>query len=315
MTDIDTPKLRVIDPHIHLCRMSSGLYPHFADQKPGMPFAQTYTLEAFIAEAADEIDLVGAVHVEAFPIDPVRETKIIQEIADDSLFPIMMVGNADLTADNLAAVIDGHMAHSIFRGVRQVVNIHQNPAYTKAPKDLLNEPRFVQGLQHLGEREVSFDMQLLGHQMARAAEVAGECPNTQIIINHTGLWTDRTLEGWGVYKEGLRALAAHPNVAIKISGTGMRDPKWTVESLRPILYEVLEAFGIERAMFASNFPVDKTWSSYKRIWKSFADCTADLSVVERHRLFADNAAQYYKMNATGEGAAVKRTRQLVEMEH
>ena len=289
MTDRRT--LRVIDPHIHLCDMSSGIYPHFANRKPGTPFSRTYALADFIAEAAPGPEIAGAVHIEAFPTDPVRETGIIQAIACASPFPIAMVGHADLLGDDFEAVIDGHARYPVFRGIRHVVNIHANPAYTQAKGDLLNAPRFAERLRRLGERGFSFDMQLLGHQMARATEIAAECPQTRIIVNHAGLWTDRTPEGWRVYKAGLRGLAALPNVAIKISGLGMRDAEWTPNSIRPVVYEVLEAFGPERGMFASNFPVDRTWSSYERLWQAFDDAVATLSEVERERLFLGSARE------------------------
>lgn len=295
MTDAAIAGLEVVDSHIHLCDMSSGLYPHFADRPPGSPFSKTYALADFVAEAAPGPRIAGAVHVEAFPVDFVRETAIIQAIADQSSFPIAMVGHADLTADDFEQVIDGHAAYPAFRGIRQVVNIHANPAYTQAPSDLLAAPGFADSLRHLGRRGFSFDMQLLGHQMARAAGIVAACPDTQVIVNHAGLWTDRTPEGWRVWKDGLRLLAALPNVAIKISGLGMRDAQWTDQSIRPIVYEVLEAFGPQRAMFASNFPVDRAWSSYQRVWAAFDDATRSLSDSERHRLFAASAREYYRL--------------------
>jgi predicted TIM-barrel fold metal-dependent hydrolase len=295
LTEPADRRLRVIDPHIHLCDMSSGLYPHFADREPGTPFSRTYALADFIAEAAPGPEIAGAVHVEAFPTDPVRETAIVQEIAEASPFPIVMVGNADLLADDFEAVIDGHARHPVFRGIRQVVNVHRNPAYTQAKSDLLNAPRFSERLRRLGDRGFSFDLQLLGHQMARAAEVAGECPQTRIVVNHAGLWMDRTPEGWRLYKEGLRGLAACPNVAIKISGMGMREPEWTALSIRPVVFEVLEAFGPGRAMFASNFPVDRAWSSYERLWQAYDDAVATLGEDERDRLFGGSAREIYRI--------------------
>jgi predicted TIM-barrel fold metal-dependent hydrolase len=115
------------------------------------------------------------------------------------------------------------------------------------------------------------------------------------VLNHAGMWADRHLEGWKQYKVGLRRLAAQPNVAVKISGLGMLDPEWTPESIRPIVLETLEAFGTKRAMFASNFPVDKLYSDFPAIWRAFAAVTGDLSEAEQAALFRDNARATYRI--------------------
>ncbi len=287
-------KIRIFDPHIHLCDMESGIYPHFRDRGPDSPFARTYTLADFLAEAEGAPEIVGAVHVEAFPTDPEVETRTTQRIADDCPFPLLLVGHADLLSDGFEALIERHASYPVFRGIRQVVNVHRDPAWTQAKTDLLNAPGFTDGLRHLGRHGFSFDMQLLGHQLARAAEVAAECPDTLIIVNHAALWTDRTPEGWRIYKDGLRLMAERPNVAIKISGLGMRDATWSNGSIQPIVYEVLEAFGTGRAMFASNFPVDRMWSDYPRIWRAFDELTASMSATERDALFFCNAQKFYR---------------------
>ncbi len=295
MTEASGALLRAIDPHVHLCDMESGIYPHFADHPPGSPFSETYALEDFVAEASTGPEIVGAVHVEAFPTDPVRETAILQRIADASAFPIVMVGHADLLARDFEAVLDQHQTYPIFRGLRQVANIHANPSFTQAKSDLLNATGVTDSLRHLGACGLSFDLQILGHQMARAAEVAAACPDTHFIINHAGLWTDRTREGWRIWKRGLRLLAALPNTIIKISGLGMRDPVWTIDSIRPIVFEVIDAFEPHRTMFASNFPVDRKWSSYQRVWRSFDLVTAAFSAGERAQLFEETARRAYRI--------------------
>jgi predicted TIM-barrel fold metal-dependent hydrolase len=295
MTEVSGALLRVIDPHVHLCDMESGIYPHFADHPPGSPFSSTYALEDFVAEASADPEIMGAVHVEAFPTDPVRETEILQRIAETGAFPIVTVGHANLLAQDFEAVLDQHQAYPIFRGIRQVANIHSNPSFTQAKSDLLNATEVIKSLRLLGERGLSFDLQILGHQMARAAEVIAACVDTRFIINHAGLWTDRTLEGWRIWKHGLRLLAALPNTFIKISGLGMRDPVWTIDSIRPIVFEVIDAFTPQRTMFASNFPVDRKWSSYQRIWRSFDLVTAAFSAGERAQLFEETARRVYRI--------------------
>ena len=93
----------------------------------------------------------------------------------------------------------------------------------------------------------------------------------------------------------MRALAQAPNVACKISGLGMGDWTWTVESIRPYVEEAIAAFGVERCMFASNFPVDKLFGSYDKVMESFKSITLGYSPDERIALFHDNAARFYRI--------------------
>jgi predicted TIM-barrel fold metal-dependent hydrolase len=106
---------------------------------------------------------------------------------------------------------------------------------------------------------------------------------------------DRTpaeIDGW---KKGMKLLASASNVSCKISGLGMADWKWTVDSIRPFVLDAIDAFGVERCMFASNFPVDKLFSSYDAVFDAFKAMTNDFSDSERRALFHDNAERVYRL--------------------
>jgi predicted TIM-barrel fold metal-dependent hydrolase len=90
-------------------------------------------------------------------------------------------------------------------------------------------------------------------------------------------------------------LAQCPNIATKISGLGMVDHHWKVESIRPFVLEAIDLFGVERCMFASNFPVDKMFSDYDVLWNAFRTITAGFAAAERAALFHDNAARFYRL--------------------
>jgi predicted TIM-barrel fold metal-dependent hydrolase len=93
----------------------------------------------------------------------------------------------------------------------------------------------------------------------------------------------------------MRTLAAAPNVAAKISGLNMFHHDWTLELIRPFVLDTIEIFGVERCLFASNFPVDKLHADYGAIWQAFDQITADFSEPERRALFHDNAAGFYRL--------------------
>lgn len=93
----------------------------------------------------------------------------------------------------------------------------------------------------------------------------------------------------------LRTLACAPSTVIKISGLGMGDHAWTVESLRPRVLECIESFGVERVVFASNWPVDRLYSSYGDVLDAYAEIIDDFPEHEQHALFSENAIRIFKL--------------------
>ena len=111
-----------------------------------------------------------------------------------------------------------------------------------------------------------------------------------------GLPIDRSTEGLARWRDGLAALAACPNVDAKISGLGMTDPQWTEQSLRPIVETVIAAFGVERCMFGSNFPIDRLYAPYSRYMEVYRSLTAGFSAAARDALFWRTAARAYRID-------------------
>ena len=292
--------LKVVDPHIHLWDLSSGLYPGLETPSTGFigsnaPIARSYLLDEFRTEGGTAVEVIKAVHVEAFPTNPVAETRVLQAVADKSPIPLAMVANADLSAPDAEAVLAQHAAFAVVRGIRQVVNRHKVPLYNYVARDYMGEPAWQQGFKLLAKHGFSFDMQLYPDQYGEAAAIAADNPETAIIINHAGMWADRDLKGWRAWRDGLRTLAAQPNVCVKISGLGMFDHSFTMESLRPLVLETIDAFGVGRAMFASNFPVDKLFSDYPTLWAAYAGIVAGCSPDEQAALFRRNAERIYRL--------------------
>lgn len=292
--------LKVVDPHIHLWDLSTGLYPGLEQPSTGFigsnaAIARSYLLDEFLGEGGSAVEVVKAVHVEAFPTDPIGETRAIQAVADTSPIPLAIVANADLSAPDAEQLLSEHAAFPVLRGIRQVVNRHPTPLYNYVARDFMQETAWQQGFKLLAKFGLSFDLQLYPHQFDEAIAVAAANTDTQIIVNHAGMWADRTLDGWRAWRDGLRRLAAQPNIAVKISGLGMFDHGFTVESLRPLVLETIDAFGTGRAMFASNFPVEKLFSDYPTLWNAYASIVADCSEAEQAALFRGNAERLYRL--------------------
>lgn len=296
-----TEALKVVDPHFHLWDLTTGNYPHFETPSEGFigsnaAIARSYLWEEFLAEGGGAVELVGAVHVEAIPVDPLRETEYMQAVADRAGVPLGIVARADLTAPDIGEVLDRHAAAApALRGVRQILNRHQDPLYNYVDTDFMRAPGFDDGLRALATRGLVFDLQIYPGQMEEAAALAVRHQELAFVLNHAGMWVDRTLAGWRAWRDGLRRLAACDNVSVKISGLGMFDREWTNASIRPLVLETLDAFGAGRAMFASNFPVDKLFSDYPAVWRAFERIVADLSEHERAALFRGSAVAAYRL--------------------
>lgn len=297
--------MQVVDAHIHLWDLERNSYPWLAS--PGdsftgdvTPIAKTHLLSHFDADAGS-VEAVKIVHIDAGhdPADPVRETRWLQGIADDPASkgrPNAIVARADFSKADVEHTLAAHAESPNFRGIRQILNVHSNKRLDYVGRHYMAEPAWRERFKLLAKYGLSFDLQLYPHQMLDAAKLAAENPDIPIILNHTGMFADRnSIEGWRIWRDGMRALAKQPNISAKISGLGMLDHAWTTESIRPYALEAIDAFGTDRAMFASNFPVDRLYGSYETLWNAYAGIVADMTPQEKTALFRGNAERIYRI--------------------
>jgi predicted TIM-barrel fold metal-dependent hydrolase len=293
-----------IDPHHHLWDLGRNKYPWLQERllAPRLegdirPIAEDYLLKDYLMDVRNQ-NIVKSVHVECGwdPSNPVGETEWLQRIADKHGFPHGIVARATLDAPDVEPVLEGHTRYENVRGIRHAVNWHPDPAKTYVNRpDLIRTDAWRRGFGLLRHFGLSFDLQLYPAQMADAATLAHTYPDVLIILNHAGMPVDRNEEGIRLWRRGMRQLATAANVVVKISGLGTVDPNWTVESIRPFVLQTIEAFGVSRCMFASNFPVDKLYTDFDTLYGAFREITATLSAEERRMLFHDNAARYYRL--------------------
>jgi predicted TIM-barrel fold metal-dependent hydrolase len=293
----------IIDPHHHLYDLENHRYPWLQDGVKPIVFGdysaicKSYLLDDFLADARHQ-NLVKSVHLDVGfdPADPVGETRWLQSFADHRGFPHGIVGYADLADPKVEGLLEAHRVYKNFRGIRQSMNFHPDPTktYLKRP-GVSREAAWQSGFALLRKFDLSFDLQIYYPQMEEFFDLARRFPDTQIILDHAGMPVDRSAEDIAAWKRGMHHLAEAPNVACKISGLGMGDWTWTVESIRPFVLTAIEAFGVDRCMFASNFPVDKLFSSYDAVLDAFKEITQGFSADERRRLFHDNALRYYRL--------------------
>lgn len=296
----------IVDPHMHLWNLETIRYPWLATPRPDWllsPYdeiARTHLLDDFLRDAGN-IEVLKTVHVEAGAeaANSLLETQWLQSITNDPASggrPNGIVAAVDLRAHDIQRVLEEHKAFPAVRGVRQILNVHSNPFYDFVGDNLIRNPRWISGFSLLSELDLSFDLQIYPSQMTEVAGLAKQYPNTMLILNHTGMFVDRaTVAGWRVWRDGMRALASNSNITVKVSGMGMLDRGWTIESIRPYVLEMIDCFGVDRCMFASNFPVDRLFGSYEQLWRAYSACVAGLSEPEMAKLFRENAERIYRI--------------------
>ena len=292
-----------IDAHVHLWELGRLRYPWlsapFSDE--GLAgsveaIAVSYGPRQYL-EDARHWNIVGAVHVDAGadPADALAETEWLESLAKQTGVPTGIVAFAALNGPDVEAVLEQQAAHSRVKGIRHIANWHANGFYTYTSRNLLGDPDWVKGFALLERYGLSFDLQAYPGQLSQAAELAARHPGIPVILNHCGMPIPAEDPKRAQWREGMEALAAVPHASVKISGFGITHHGWTAQSIRPYVLDTIEMFGVERCMFASDFPTDKLYSEFDRLMGAYTDIVSDFSNDQRRALFAGNADRIYRL--------------------
>lgn len=262
------------------------------------PICRDYLIDDYLIDAV-AAGVQKSVHIqcEYDPDDPAGETRWLQGIADLRGFPQGIVGYANLARPDVGALLEAHAAFPNARGIRQNLNFDpSDPRRCFADRgDYLTDGNWWSGFALLERFGMSFDLQVLPHQMGDASAGLSSHPGVTVILDHAGLPLDRDRDSMDVWRAGMRGLAGLPNTAVKLSGFAMMDPSWTDASVRAIVLEVVDIFGVDRAMFASNFPVDGLHADYGQLYGTYLRVSDGFEHHERQALFGGNAENFYRI--------------------
>jgi predicted TIM-barrel fold metal-dependent hydrolase len=317
------PGLPIIDPHHHLW------------DRPGW----RYLLDELLADTGTGHNIIATVFVQARAmvratgpeeLRPVGETEFVNGVAAMSASGIYgktkvcagIVGHADLTlGTRVEPVLAAHIraGGDRFRGIRHITawdgdDSIRNPAYSPPP-GLLADKAFRDGFAVLCRLGLSFDAWLYHPQINELTDLARAFPDARIVLNHVGgpigigLYAAKRKEVFAAWTASIKALAACPNVCVKVGGLGMRmggfgfhekaEPPSSgtlAAAWRPYVETCIEAFGPSRCMFESNFPVDKGSYSYPVFWNACKLLAKAASHGEKADLFAGTAARFYRLD-------------------
>jgi L-fuconolactonase len=313
METVLEPERAICDAHHHLWNRGDSRYlleELRADTNSGHHVVSTVFIECGFAYRTD-----GPV---AFR--PVGETEFVVANDPDG-FVAGVVGFADLCAPEIDDVLAAHIeaGGGRFRGVRDrnardpspLIPVSSNAPTAGASGD---DPAFWSGLAALGRAGLSLDTWAYHTQLQDVVELARAQPDVTIVVDHLGgplrlgPYREQREEVLAIWKKRVVELAQHENVVMKLGGVGMAifGETWhhfpestTSEQIATArAAEVrwcIEAFGPDRCMFESNFPVDKHSCSYRVLWNAFKRITADLSASEKSALFHDTATRVYRI--------------------
>jgi predicted TIM-barrel fold metal-dependent hydrolase len=248
--------------------------------------AQRYEADNYIAETRFS-NVIKCVHVQAALgiKDPVKETEWLEAMAKQTGFPHGIVAHSDLKEPNAGDELERHIAASArVRGVRDF-----------GQGDYLVDTAWRRGCAALASHGLLLGLDCVWENMAKAKDLAAHVPDLKIVVDHAGFPRSRTDEYFKQWSSAMSDLAEAENVYCKISGLGMCDPKWTIDSIRPWVLHCIDAFRVERCVLGTNWPVDRLFSSYDPVVNAYAEIIKGFSPSDQEALFFRNAEKLYRI--------------------
>jgi L-fuconolactonase len=316
------PAMPIIDPHHHLWDRGSR---YLLDEIKQDIDAGGHDVRATVYLQCDSMYRADGDATFA----PIGETEFVNGVAAMSASGIYgpvricagIVGFADLLLGaEVDAVLEAHLRSGgdRFKGVRHCSVWDADPSIKSTPMDfpkgLLLDSKFRAGFARLARHGLSFDSWLYHTQIPELADLARTFPDTIVVLDHIGaplgigVYAGRRDEVFKDWQRNIRELARCPNARVKLGGMGMHvfgfdfekqpmppSSSELAEAWRPYVETCIEAFGTSRAMFESNFPVDKRYYGYGVMWNAFKRLAGSYSASEKADLFFNAARDTYRL--------------------
>ncbi len=316
------PPLPITDPHFHLWDVTALPNPNLGELATVVP---SYTLLNYEEDCG--VGVGGSVWIESIVgqapggavLDPVAETRfVLEHLGAEGRKNINLVVFVKLSAlPEAQAVLDAHrhVAGDRLVGVRMILNYSAKDPTLTWPQVESGEfltggvPSFRDGFALLDKYKLSFDLQVNWFQVKDAAAFLENFPETVVVLDHLGclklgVSPEEDAKRTAVWTEGMQALAARPTVYVKLSMLEYLRAGWQEAGseanavVKARVREVIEWFGADRCMFASNFPVDKYMgnkTSLEALFTAQHALVADLPHEQQRALFSGTAKKVYKL--------------------
>ena len=257
-----------------------------------------YPIEEYMAEAR-AAGVARSVYVQTnWPAGrEEEEVAWVQSVADRHGFPHAIVGYADLAAPAVGATLDRMMKHAARCAASASSSTGTRSRSTGSPRGPISWTirRGAPGSRRWRGAGCSSSSRCSPARWRRAARLVRDFPQATFVLMHAGMLEDRSPEGWTRWRAGMRALAAAPNVHVKLSGLGTFARACSVELWSPVIRETVELFGPGRCMFGSNFPIEKLWTTYDEVVRVTTACLAGLSAGSSARCSTTPPDRVYRL--------------------
>lgn len=273
-----------IDSHQHFWKYEPARHVWIDDD---MSVIRRDFLPADLEKVYAENSIDGCVAVQAD--QTLEETDFLLKLANENDFIKGVVGWADLRDEKVDKVLEGYFSHKKLKGWRHVVQ-------GESDHNFLVRADFLRGISYLEKYEYTYDILIFPHQLGATLEFVKHFPHQRFVIDHIAkpYIKDGFYHGWATL---MKEISKHENVHCKVSGmiTEADYDNWTAEQLHPYMYLVLEAFGTERLMYGSDWPVCLVAGNYGEVKSVVNDFIKTLSTSEQQAIMGTNAIEFYNL--------------------
>jgi len=292
--------LPMIDTHQHLWDLSRLRPPWL---KEGNPLARNHTTTEYL-EATRGLHVVKAVYMEIAVADADLAAEAEQAIAicrrADTPTVAAVIGGRP-AADGFADYVARFKDSPYVKGVRQIVHRRRASVHPCL------EAAFIRGVRLLGEAGLSFDLCVGPAELLDGNRLVAQCPDTRFVVTHCGNADPKAFRPSpaarpshdpDLWRRGMDALAGRPNTICKISGIVARVPKeWSADDLAPIVNHCLDAFGPDRVVFGSDWPVCTRGAPLRAWVAALKQIIATRPEADQRKLLHDNAVRFYGLRS------------------
>ena len=277
--------MNIIDSHVHFWNPEHLSYSWIT----GNAVLDRSYLPADYKAANGDYSVRGIVFVEA-GADAKHHMQEVDLIETLNAPIKAIVANSPLdNADGLEKTLESLASRPLVKGIRRI--------YQGQPEGFARQSSFIKGVQDLKKYDLSFDICIKSYQLDETIELVEQSPDITFILDHIAKpkIADGEFDYWATR---MKTLAGFDNVSCKISGiiTEADHSDWTQEQIKPYILETIEAFGIDRVMFGSDWPVVNLAGSFTQWVDALTYATGGLSESEKQKLFSENVTRVYRLD-------------------
>jgi L-fuconolactonase len=273
-----------IDSHQHFWKYDPFIYDWIGE---GMERIQGDALPSELKKLLITHHFDGCVAVQSEQSE--AHTHFLLDLSNENDFIKGVVGWVDLRDVNLRNKLDVFLQFPKLKGFRHILQ-------GEPKRDMMLEPSFMQGLHLVGERGFTYDILVYADQLSYVTKMVEQCPGQKLILDHLGKPLIRKRE-IGKWRKEIKELGKFENLSCKLSGivTEADWKNWTKDDLTPYLEVVINAFGVDRLLFGSDWPVCLVAAEYEQVVEIIENYFSSFSSSEKEKIFGINAVEFYNL--------------------